>query len=73
VVDTWTTHADNQSGFSVVPGGITDGNGDYTYIWTATDVNGGVAWSVGFFDASDDVVLDSNIDKTFGLAVRCVK
>jgi uncharacterized protein (TIGR02145 family) len=75
----WTTHADNQSGFSVIPGGIADGSGGYdgdggyTYFWTATEVSGGVAWSVGFFDASDDVVMDNNIDKTFGLAVRCVK
>jgi hypothetical protein len=41
-VDTWTNNADNQSGFSGVPGGIADGGGgydgkgDYSYIWTAT-------------------------------------
>ena len=81
VVDSWTTHADNLSGFSVVPGGITDGSGllgfdgagVYTYIWTATEVSSGVAWSVGFIPGIDIASLDNNYDKTFGLAVRCVK
>jgi hypothetical protein len=42
VVDPWTPHADNQSGFFGVPGDIVDGvggydgKGDYSYIWTAT-------------------------------------
>jgi uncharacterized protein (TIGR02145 family) len=80
VVDTWTTNADNQSSFSGVPGGIADGNGgydgkgDYTYIWTATEVSGSsAAWSVVFLPNTDIASLDSNNDKTFGMAVRCVK
>ena len=33
----------------------------------------GVAWSVGFFPDTDDAFLDNNLDKTFGMPVRCVR
>jgi hypothetical protein len=73
VVDPWTTNADNLSGFFGVPRGIADGVGGYdgaggfTYIWTATEVSGGVAWSVGFPPGTDIASLGSNNDKTFGV------
>ncbi len=79
VVDTWTTNADNQSGFSAVPAGIADGvggfdgAGGYTYFWTGTEFSAGAAWSVGFFPGTDDAFLDNNLDKSFGLPVRCVR
>ena len=46
---TWTTNANNQSGFYVVSrciadgGGGYDGKGDYTYICTASEVSGSSA------------------------------
>ena len=75
----WTANADNASGFSALPVGIADGTGGYdgeggyTYFWTGTEVSAGVAWSVGFFPDTDDAFLDNNLDKTFGLPVRCVR
>ena len=72
------THANNESGFTALPGGYRFSNGKFDYLgqvarwWTATPMDGDNAWfrNIGFFNISISKHL---VRKEMGLSVRCLK
>jgi uncharacterized protein (TIGR02145 family) len=69
------TGADNQSGFSGIPGGFRyDGIfhfiGDYTLIWSSTDNFDVLGLGLSYNSSS---ATDNNFNKNCGFTVRCVK
>jgi len=71
------TGADNESGFSALPGGYRSANGTYSSIgsngfwWSATESSRYLAWyrSLGYYDSGVDRYGSS---KRYGFSVRCV-
>lgn len=79
--DHWSapnTGADNESGFTALPGGFRDYNGDFItvnllgYWWCATE---GEDWSAWYRYMHKDFpnVFRLNGNKQYGLSVRCIK
>ena len=70
--------ATNETGFSALPGGWRDGNGDsgnYTmvgYFWASTEYSGGLAWMRTINSNSALMVFDF-MPEAAGLSVRCVR
>jgi uncharacterized protein (TIGR02145 family) len=75
----WNGFANNQSKFSVRPGGFTDGLGMFTsldvlgYYWTSTAQGGSNAWSVGFFPGTANAIFEETYEQSYGMSIRCVK
>ena len=77
----WTypnTGADNSSGFSALPGGMFDENGNFSnlyyngYWWCATEVSAGNSYCYKLNYNTKKITWD-NTNKLLGLSVRCVK
>ena len=72
------TGADNESGFSALPGGYRYGNGTGSsigyngYWWSATEYDSGTAWLRDLYDGSSDVHRN-NYYKRSGFSLRCVR
>lgn len=76
----WKTAGTNASGFTALAGGnrvATNGRffdlGASAYWWTANDLGSGKASSIALMDASEEVTLERDDNKTAGLSVRCVE
>jgi uncharacterized protein (TIGR02145 family) len=73
------TGANNQSGFSALPGGYRYENGDfdylgyYAYFWSITEDSGYLAWYRGLSYNYSQIYRYHGYDKRSGLSVRCVK
>ncbi|MBW6492799.1 MAG: fibrobacter succinogenes major paralogous domain-containing protein [Lentimicrobium sp.] len=72
------TGANNESGFTGLPGGIRgvfgsySNKGDYGYFWTATENSSWYAWNRYLYTFGNEVTISSE-DKRSGLSVRCIK
>ena len=70
--------ATNETGFSALPAGRRDGNGDfdnmfgYCYFWTSTEESAPYSWFYGLSSAST-IILYAPINKENGYSVRCVR
>ena len=68
----------NSSGFSGIPGGIRDENGNFSYLgysayfWTDSEVEYTKAWGRALNDY-DNGIIRGNTYRRMGFAVRCVK
>ncbi len=83
--ETGTTHwnspntgATNETGFTALPGGYRDTNGNFYYIgnygfwWSASEYNANYAWYRNMYYNNGSVYRDNSI-KEVGLSVRCVR
>ena len=72
------TDANNDSGFSVLPGGCRYDGGSFdkvrdgAFFWSAAEVDGSYAWGRGL-DLLNGYVSMSNLSKSFGASVRCLR
>jgi uncharacterized protein (TIGR02145 family) len=71
------TGATNSSGFTAVPGGGRDYNGDfhsvgYVGCWWSSPLSGTLAWARALV-FNDDLVFPGNDDRTDGYSVRCLR
>ncbi len=73
------TGATNSTGFTAIPGGYCDGNGEFSnfsiasYIWTATEnINNNQVWYCAIFYNNNFSSLPSGYKK-LGMSVRCIK
>jgi len=72
------TGANNESGFSAVPGGYRSSKGvfqildTYAFYWTSTSCADNMAWSWFLQNDSEGITRIENL-KTFGFSIRCVK
>jgi len=72
------TAATNSFGFSALPGGFRDNNGDFTYMnvwgvyWTATETNSNYAWRRPISYTYSKIFIDES-RKEIGYSVRCIK
>ncbi len=71
--------ADNKTGFSALPGGFRDGNGDYqdagytaANFWLLNEANQGYSWYYRLANVYD-YAYNYTVQKYCGLSVRCVK
>jgi uncharacterized protein (TIGR02145 family) len=68
----------NTSGFSALPGGLRDNVGsfidirNYAFFWSATEFDSNYAW-YRFLSANNSNVYRSNINKSVGASVRCLR
>jgi uncharacterized protein (TIGR02145 family) len=71
-------NGDNSSGFSGLPGGVCNDNGDFRYIgllgnwWISNNSSTQNAW-VWFLAYDDTRTVSNDINKGCGLSVRCIK
>jgi uncharacterized protein (TIGR02145 family) len=72
------TGATNSSGFSALPGGLRNGNGDFldmsyfAHFWSSSECSSNNAWDRDLSYGNESVVHD-NYGKDCGFSVRCVK
>jgi uncharacterized protein (TIGR02145 family) len=72
------TGANNETGFTALPGGNRDDLGlfefigDYLYMWSSTEADPINGW-YRFMDYKSKYIIKSVFDKTFGFSVRCIK
>jgi len=70
------TGADNSSGFTALPGGVRDINGDcnggYGYWWSSTTFDSNSSWFVETFYL-DATCSKDKMNKKLGMSVRCLK
>jgi len=72
------TGATNESGLTVLPGGMRDTDGQFSgmggsgYLWTSTVVTGLTAWS-RLLEHSSDSLFRNNYSISIGSSVRCVR
>ena len=72
------TGANNETGFSALPGGNRDDLGffeyigDYLYMWSSTGADATNGW-YRFMDYKSKYIIKSVFDKTFGFSVRCIR
>lgn len=70
--------ANNESGFTALPGGYRSSNGGFSgirlngYWWSSTEFGTSVAWSRGL-DYGDSSVNRYDYDKSMGFSVRCLR
>jgi len=67
----------NTSGFKAVPGGLNDngffiGASVYNHLWSSTEYNASKSFT-RTLSANYDNIYRDNIQKTYGLSVRCLK
>ncbi len=71
--------ASNASGFSALPGGLTNTDGSFDYagldalFWTSTQSSGQQAFSRGLRQSVTNQIIKSSDDKRYGYSIRCVK
>jgi uncharacterized protein (TIGR02145 family) len=76
--DNMNVGATNETGFSALPAGRRDGNGDfdnmfgYCYFWTSTEDSVPYSWFYGLSSAST-IVVYAPINKENGYSIRCVR
>ncbi len=76
--ETPNTDATDESGFTALPGGYRNPDGDYLsdeisgYLWSATENTSTYAWCRGLYYLTGEVYRNTN-DKNEGLSIRCVK
>ena len=72
------TGATNSSGFTALPGGLRDNNGDfggmtyYGYWWSSSVLSGSFAWSRLLNNLSSDI-LRYSLNRSSGFSVRCCR
>ena len=72
------TGATNSSGFTALPGGNRDINGNfynltnYAFFWSSSQFDATIAW-YRYLDVSNEYVYRDNNDKTYGFSGRCVQ
>jgi uncharacterized protein (TIGR02145 family) len=75
-------NGNNSSGFSALPAGYVaflssgssfQGEGDYTYFWSASDYTDTHSTAIKIDPWKSEVIMDWNIWKTGGYSVRCLK
>ncbi|MFN8240238.1 MAG: FISUMP domain-containing protein [Bacteroidales bacterium] len=78
----WTssnTGATNETGFTALPGGAREGNGDFEGIgsggcwWSTTEYYTNYVWYRDMNSDNSNVGRDGNDGKPYGLSVRCLK
>jgi uncharacterized protein (TIGR02145 family) len=74
------TGATNESGFTALPGGACDQNGQFIYFseytawWTATEYNTNNSWGRGVYNLDKTVYrMDNGGSKRIGISIRCIK
>ena len=77
--NTPNTGATNESGFSVLPGGYRNFDGNFYYIrfsacfWSATEYDYNFAWNRLLYYNYGNVYRYTTFDKSFGASVRCLR
>jgi uncharacterized protein (TIGR02145 family) len=73
------TGATNNSGFSALPGGYRNSNGNFitlgnfTNIWSSSESNSNVAFYFNLFYNGSNLGRDTCIKNTGGFSIRCLK
>ncbi len=73
------TDATNESGFTALPGGGRDSDGDFTYlgsyafIWTATESSAENGYERAVYNEDASVYQAGMFSKAYGFSIRCVK